>query len=77
MVTYQLVVETSWKPEVGNYSTFGVSAWRVDGDAIEKIDYVPDVFLSKEKAERFISVCERLELDICHFRDVIEDWLVE
>ena len=37
--------------------------------------YLPDVFLSKTVAERFVALCNELELSLVHLYDAVQDAL--
>ena len=44
----------------------------VSPERLEQV-YIPDVFLSTETAQHFVEICNRLQLEIIHLREVIED----
>lgn len=75
MVAYQVVKESVQNGETGLYTTFGVCAYCVERAHKEKIAYIPDVFLNTEAAEHFVDVCNKLQLDVVHLPEVIEDVL--
>ena len=75
MITYQFVEETLTKPELGTYTAFAIRAYE-EKDGKQMIhSHISDVFLNKKEAEHFVELCNRLQLDIVHLPDVIEDAL--
>lgn len=73
VVTYQFVEESLWAKDIGNYKTFGIYAYKEEGETKEEIAHISDVFLSREKAEQFVDMCNQLKLDVIHLADVVED----
>lgn len=73
MVAYQIVEEAVQSREVGRYTAFGVSAYRIEAAQKREITRISDVFLNNEAATRFVEKCNRLHLDIIHLPEVIED----
>lgn len=73
MVTYQVVEELLWGQCFGAYQSFGICARQTDSESTEPIAYYSDVFLSRETAEHFADLCNRLKLDLIHLQDAIED----
>lgn len=39
------------------------------------VQSVSDIFISKDKAEKFIAVCNSLKLSLVHLTDVIYDYI--
>ena len=75
MITYETLEETLSKPELGTYTAFAIRAYEEkDGKQIT-LSHISDVFLNKAEAEHFVELCNRLQLDIIHLPDVIEDAL--
>ena len=50
-----------------------VCAYQIVEQQQEQVAYIPDVFLSTETAQHFVEICNRLQLEIIHLREVIED----
>lgn len=73
MVAYQVVKEAMRNHEIGAYTAFGICAYHVERTRKEKIAQYSDVFLNTEAAERFVAVCNKLQLDVVHLPEVIED----
>lgn len=75
MIVYQILQETLWNPETGTYTAYAVCAYeRKNGDDV-LCSYTSDVFLNKEEAEAFVTLCNRLHLSLIHLPDAIEDAL--
>lgn len=73
MVSYQVVEENLQDCELGNYTAFGVCAYRVDITKKEKMIQISDIFLDTKAAERFVDICNRLQLDVIHLPEVVQD----
>lgn len=69
--TYKLRVDHFLSEDNISYVLYGITA--VDVSTMQVVESIPDVFLDKHRAEDFIGLCNKLELDICHLYDVIED----
>ena len=72
MTRYRIFEEIR-ESETGEYSAYGVAAFNCAG---ELITVVPDITVSKNKAEAFAKLCERLGLSPCHLKDVAEDYII-
>ena len=75
MIVYQILQETLWNPEIGNYTTYAVCAYERQNGNNVLLSYTSDVFLNKEEAEAFVTLCNRLHLSLIHLPDAIEDIL--
>ena len=53
------------------YTGYGIEIWK----AGKRIQSVPDIFLHIFDAEALAELCNRLQLDPIHFREVAEDSL--
>ncbi len=66
------VREDRLKTEEGiNYTGYGIEIW----EAGRRIQSVPDIFLHISNAEELADLCNRLQLNPIHFREVAEDRL--
>lgn len=75
MIVYQILQETLCNPEIGIYTAYAVCAYeRQNGNNVLR-SYTSDVFLNKEEAETFVTLCNRLHLSLIHLPDAIEDAL--
>lgn len=50
------------------YTAFGI-------EYPEEDLYIPDVFFDRERAEEFVALCNKLDLNPLHIFDVLEDIL--
>lgn len=77
MVKYQAVEEQHCHPDIGTYTAWGIRGWNENGGSEPVSAYIPDVFLHKNDAEKFASLCTRLNVAIYHLSDVVEDYLAK
>lgn len=75
MIQYRPVKESHYHEELGQYTAFGICAYRIGRSETEALVRVSDVFLSAHDAECFADRCNRLSLDPIHLLDVIADTL--
>lgn len=75
LISYQVVEETMHSREVGTYTSFGVCAYREEKRHRREVARISDVFLNTETARQFVNTCNKLQLDIIHLPEVIEDIL--
>lgn len=75
MIVYQTLQETLWNPETGNYTAYAICAYERQNGNDVLLSYTSDVFLNKEEAETFVTLCNRLQLSLIHLPDAIEDAL--
>lgn len=71
MIVYRAVEEMRQDEEFGEYTSFGIGAYTKTEN--REVLYVADVFLSYEKAQALVSLCNGGRLDPIHLLDVIED----
>lgn len=70
-IQYLIIRETYTNPCTGQYKAYAVIVRK----NLEAVAYVPDVFLKRKQAKRFITLCNRYALDPVHLFDAIEDAL--
>lgn len=73
MIEFYTVKESLYREEVGSFTAYGIGVCENNPCKRETLEYIPDVFLDKQKAERFVVMCNRLQLDPLHLLDVVED----
>ena len=56
------------------YIVYGVDAVDAEGAILMSF---PDVFFSRQRAERFVTLCNEGELSLLHLADAVEDALIE
>ena len=76
-LVYVMVEEIACNPDVGEYITYGIMGERVDLGTKERIDrlVIHDITTKKELAEKIVDLCERNQVSLIHFREVLEDIL--
>lgn len=52
------------------HTVYGITALDNFGNVLETIE---DIFLSKEKAEEFIELCNEEKLELVHLQNVVDD----
>lgn len=70
-IQYLIIRETYTNPCTGQYKAYAVIVRK----NLEAVAYVPDVFIKKKQAKRFVALCNRYALDPVHLFDAIEDAL--
>lgn len=68
---YFSIRETYTKPCAGHYKAYAI----IVRNRMDTVAYVPDVFLKRKQAKRFVALCNKLALDPIHLFDAIEDVL--
>lgn len=56
------------------YTVYGIDAISSEGDILLTFS---DVFFDRQKAERFVSMCNKGKLALIHLADAVEDALAE
>lgn len=74
MYTYCMRKDTIHDEERKAYTVYGIDAVNSDGEVLVS---VPDVFFDRQKAERFVSLCNDGNLSLIHLADAVEDALAE
>lgn len=69
MITYRVIEENLHNSEFGSYVAYGISV--CDEDII--LNYISDIFVEKERAEKLAKLCNKNGLDPIHLREVVED----
>ena len=54
-------------------STYGIAAFDQRG---ELLDYVRNITPTRQKAEKLLEKCSRLNVSPCHLKDVAEDFII-
>lgn len=73
MYYYHCVKEERHLPEVGRYTTFGITALSHTKGRWRKLFYVADVSLDHSMVQELARKCTVLQLSPCHLMDVVED----
>lgn len=70
--TYRVKAEEICDEEGGSHTVFGIAAVNAQGGTDASFS---DVFTDKDEVTRFVDLCNRLELNLIHLSDVVEDVL--
>ena len=62
MYQYRFIKEEQYNQEHGVYTAYGICGYELAQNVMRETIYLPDVFLSKTVAERFVALCNELEL---------------
>ena len=66
---FKLIKEKLSHPDIGIYTTYGISVY--EGKTL--IRKISDVCTDKRRVRKFCRLCNKLKLDLEHLTDVIED----
>ena len=69
MIEFYTMKESLCSEDVGSFTTYGIGVC----ENHQHLEYISDVFLDQQKAEQFVVLCNRLQLDPLHLSDVVED----
>ncbi len=75
MTCYKLRRDKLFCEDAGNYISYGMDIYNTQTQKL--IRSIKDICLKKEPLERLITKCNKLQPDIIHIGDIIEDFLVE
>ena len=75
MYQYRFIKEEQYNQEHGVYTAYGICWYELAQHVMRETIYLPDVFLSKTVAERFVALCNELELSLVHLYDAVQDAL--
>ena len=68
---YQIVSTVIDHPEEGKTKAYGIKAISSDG----AVCVIADVSARKEAVEALVALCNQMQLEPCHLKDVVEDFL--
>lgn len=75
MTCYKLRTDKLYCEDAGNYIAYGINIYNEETKNI--ILSIKNISLKKEPLELLIKKCNKLQPDIMHIADIIEDFLVE
>lgn len=75
MTCYKLRRDKLFCEDAGNYISYGMDIYNTQTQKL--IRSIKDICLKKEPLERLITKCNKLQPDIIHIDDIIEDFLTE
>ena len=73
MILYRLRKDNFFHPDIGCYSSYGIDAVCETSDI--PVRSILDISPEKEPLENLVFLCNRLQLDLIHLDDVVEDLL--
>lgn len=72
------MIETEERDEQGHaYIGYGIEAWCGSGTERVRLHRVPDLFVSSDRCEAFVRMCNEEEVASFHFLEVIDNILAE
>ena len=75
--TYKLI-ETKEQTECGHtYTGYGIEAWSGSGTEQIRLHRVPDLFVSREKCQDFVDLCNQEQVASFHLLEVIDNLLAQ
>ena len=75
MTCYKLRRDKLFCEDAGNYISYGMDIYNSKTEKL--IRSIKDICLKKEHLETLICKCNKLQPDIIHIDDIIEDFLTE
>ena len=69
---YTVIAEALYSEDIGDYISYGISV-HTEGGEIERISDISD---EQELVKGLAELCNREGLDVIHFKDVVEDFLI-
>ena len=73
MIEYYTNKESFYAEGVGTFTAYGIGVRENNQCDKKTLEYIPNVFLDRQKAERLAAMCNHLKLDPLHLFDVVED----
>ena len=73
MIEFYTVKESLYSEEAGSFTAYGIGVREDNQSSKITLQYIPNVFLDRQKAERLAAMCNYLKLDPLHLFDVVED----
>ena len=72
-MTFYELRETLHNKNGTTYTTYGIDAF--DSKSNTLLESFPDLSFEKSEVTALITVCNKLQLDIVHLHDVVEDFI--
>ena len=76
MIRYYYVKEKLHNPDIGNYTSYAISAYKHHNHKQTRIAYISDVFLNEMDAKKFVHMCNTMDLDPVHLLEVLEEAII-
>lgn len=77
MIEFYTVKESLYSEEAGSFTAYGIGVCENDQCKKKILEYIPNIFLDKQKAEQLVAKCNRLQLDPLHLFNVVEDAVLD
>lgn len=68
MLNYRLISEKN-----DNSESYGIAVCEND----KTVRIIPDISPYKEDISKIANICNQLEVELCHFEDIVEDYLTD
>lgn len=75
MTCYKLRKDKLFCEDTGNYTAYGLDIYNAKTEKL--IRSIKDICLKKEHLEALIAKCNKLQPNLIHIDDIIEDFLTE
>ena len=75
--TYEMIVTEETDVWGNTYTGYGIEAWTDTDGERKMLHRVPDLFVSRERCERFVHLCNEEELAPFHLLEVVDNILAE
>lgn len=75
--TYRMIKTEETDAYGRTYVGYGIEAWVGSGAEQQCLHRVPDLFVSRQRCERFVELCNTEELAPFHLPEVIDNLLAE
>ena len=72
---YKMTVTNERDEEGKEYVGYGIEAWMISGTEQRMVQRVPDIFLERDRARRFVDLCNDECVELVHLFDVIDNVL--
>ena len=76
MRCYYTLTETVERDEQGHaYIGYGIEAWCGSGAERKLLHRLPDLFVSRERGQAFVDLCNREQVASFHLLEIIDNFL--
>lgn len=76
MIQYTVTEEVLTDQDAGTYTTYGIQADQVEGERRQCAAKISDICLTRKRVEDLVETCNRLQLDVMHLCDVVDDFIL-
>ena len=75
--TYEMIVTEETDVWGNTYTGYGIEAWTDTDGERKMLHRVPDLFVSRERCEQFVRLCNEEEVVSIHLMEVVDNILAE